>query len=311
MSKTGGNVVTYFCTPDLHVLGWVVGPVSAENLLTEAKLALESAYAVRRVENLDIENQRQQVREHYLSQMHAINRRRISLWSYFDKKTDRSDVAESVAGIFSWARKANANTMAQFSAEWSRQAKIGGSRNPEFRAAATRIQNRITADLSRMVISELPFIKLEHLQRLVFESLANQKFEPRSDRNEDLLNAVNDSISRERPMLLVIDEDLETRSDNAALTDMLKSFTVLKLSLKELTRLSDDLNHSPVETSRGSIRIVVLDSQGSRTGVITSISRATSTTQRYRSVLRDPTGTPQRNLDSLLISELKLVAAAE
>ena len=37
LRKKGGNVVTYFCTPDARVINFVVGPVSSERLLQEAK----------------------------------------------------------------------------------------------------------------------------------------------------------------------------------------------------------------------------------------------------------------------------------
>ena len=40
--KQGGNVASYFCTPDGHVLHVVTGPVSAEVLLREARWAVET-----------------------------------------------------------------------------------------------------------------------------------------------------------------------------------------------------------------------------------------------------------------------------
>lgn len=39
VQKNGGNVVTYFCTPDMRVLHFVVGPVSAGKLMDEAAWA--------------------------------------------------------------------------------------------------------------------------------------------------------------------------------------------------------------------------------------------------------------------------------
>ena len=39
VSKQGGNVVTYFCTPQQEVLGWAVGPVSPEQLVVAAEQA--------------------------------------------------------------------------------------------------------------------------------------------------------------------------------------------------------------------------------------------------------------------------------
>ena len=33
LNKNGGNVVSYFCTPDLNVINAIVGPVEADQLL--------------------------------------------------------------------------------------------------------------------------------------------------------------------------------------------------------------------------------------------------------------------------------------
>lgn len=39
LQKNGGNVVTYFCTPGLRVLHFVVGPVTPDRFITEAQFA--------------------------------------------------------------------------------------------------------------------------------------------------------------------------------------------------------------------------------------------------------------------------------
>jgi hypothetical protein len=39
--KLGGNVVAYFCTPDLKILHAIWGPVSADQFLSQAKWAVE------------------------------------------------------------------------------------------------------------------------------------------------------------------------------------------------------------------------------------------------------------------------------
>jgi hypothetical protein len=47
--KQGGNVATYFCTPDGRVLHAVAGPVNATTLLREARWAVET-YKMARLE---------------------------------------------------------------------------------------------------------------------------------------------------------------------------------------------------------------------------------------------------------------------
>jgi hypothetical protein len=82
----------------------------------------------------------------------------------------------------------------------------------------------------------------------------------------------------------------------------------LKLTSKEPTRLSDDLSHAPVESSRDSMRFVLLNGKGERTGIITLVSDG-RTIRGYRSALRPATGRPQRRLDTLLLDELQLALA--
>jgi hypothetical protein len=50
--KQGGNVASYFCTPDGRVLHAIAGPVNAPTLLREARWALET-YKLALLENRD------------------------------------------------------------------------------------------------------------------------------------------------------------------------------------------------------------------------------------------------------------------
>src|SRR5262249_21685155 len=50
--KQGGNVATYFCTPDGRVVHAVAGPVNAPTLLREARWAVET-YKLARLERPD------------------------------------------------------------------------------------------------------------------------------------------------------------------------------------------------------------------------------------------------------------------
>jgi hypothetical protein len=50
--KQGGNVATYFCTPDGRVLHAVAGPVQADKLLREARWAVET-YKLARLDRPD------------------------------------------------------------------------------------------------------------------------------------------------------------------------------------------------------------------------------------------------------------------
>lgn len=310
VAKQGGNVVTYFCTPHQLVLGWVVGPVTSDDLVAEAKQALKSRQVLHRWSQRDGDTQREQIREHFLSQIHPANRQGMRLWTSFKPEQRLNADREAVARILSLAKTTQRKTQGLASAEISRLGRGGRFRNPEVRAESLRIQNSIRSDLSRMVIAELPLLKLDQVQEPVFESLANQAFEPRSERNEELLTAINANIASGKPTVLRLASDHRTPARDDELPELLDRFTVLQLTAKELTRLSDDLGHAPVETSRDVMRFVVLNGKGERTGVITQVLYGKRIVG-YRSVLRDEVARPQRRLDTLLLEELQLALAAK
>ncbi|MDA0282226.1 MAG: hypothetical protein O3B13_14975 [Planctomycetota bacterium] len=304
VAKQGGNVVTYFCTPDEYVLGWVVGPVSSDNLIAEAKLARNSQQVLDRWLQRDVETQREQMREHFLSQLHPANRQDMRLWTNF-KAEQRSPTDETVARTVSLAKGTRDKTLAMANAELRQLIKAGRYRSPEVQAESTRVQNALKSDLSRMVIADLPLLTLDQVQRSVFEALANQAFEPRSARNDEFLATVNRNMVNGRLTILEVSYDLHSPVRDDERPELLDRFTVLKLTTKELTRLSDDLGHAPVESSRDVMRFVLLNGKGERTGIITQVFDGRKV-QGYRSVLRASTVRPQRRLDTLLLDELQL-----
>ncbi|MFT4555520.1 MAG: hypothetical protein ACKVII_10440 [Planctomycetales bacterium] len=306
VSKRGGNVVTYFCTPDRHVLGWVVGPVSSEHLIAEAKQAIKSQQVLDRWSKSDVETQRRQIREHYLLQLHRANREGIKLWTNFKSEPQRID-DETVARTVSLAKGTRDKTLAMANAEWARLFKSARYRNPEVRAETTQVRNALNSDLSRMVIADFPQLTLDQVQKSVFEQLANQAFEPRSARNDEFLATVNANMAQGEPTILELTNGRGSQVKDER-PELLDRFTVLKLTSKELTRLSDDLGHAPVESSRDSMRFVLLNGKGERTGIITQVYDGRKI-RGYRSALRPSTGRPQRRLDTLLLDELQLALA--
>ena len=307
VAKQGGNVVTYFCTPDQQVLGWVVGPVSSDNLIAEAKQALKSQQVLHRWSRRDVETQREQIREHFLSQMHSVNRQGMRLWTSFKPEKPRHVDDDTVARTVKLAKGTRDKTRSMAFSELSR---AGEYRNPKGRAESIRVLNALKSDLSRMVIAEYPLLTLDQVQRSVFEALANQPFEPRSARNDEFLASVNANIDRGNPTILEVANARHPPLKDGERPELLDRFTVLKLTNKELTRLSDDLGHAPIESSRDFMRFVLLNGKGERTGIITQVFDGRKI-RGYRSVFRNSTARPQRRLDTLLLDELQLALAAK
>ena len=68
MVKNGGNVVSYFCTPEGQLLHAVGGPVSGEKLLAEARWARDLA--------LDMQNKSRQSKAEFVRKAHENASRR-------------------------------------------------------------------------------------------------------------------------------------------------------------------------------------------------------------------------------------------
>lgn len=92
-------------------------------------------------------------------------------------------------------------------------------------------------------------------------------------------------MARGEPTILELTNDRSLQVNDDERPELLARFTVLKLTSKELTRLSDDLGHAPVESSRDSMRFVLLNGRGERTGIITQVFEGRKI-RGYRSALR-------------------------
>jgi hypothetical protein len=230
--KLGGNVVTYFCTPDRNVLFFTVGPVESTSLLVAAQWADATFSRLTRATAVTAEERSALLREAHLNAAQAESRAEFqklfaSRWpkepqvvagpadletlvaaarnacdaarrKFIDKET--SAAAEDLNGaqqanrLGTWPRM-----FARQSAEHQRQAA----------RLQTELKHRaklqaISADVAHLILSELPLATLADLQEVVFERLAGQVYLPRSARNEVLLEAVRQVRSGKVPLVLLI-----------------------------------------------------------------------------------------------------------
>ena len=310
VSKQGGNVVTYFCTPQCEVLGWVVGPVSGEQLREGAEQAIGLHEDINDVSRSDEVDRRERVRDHFMDELVPANRQAMRVWS-----NDLIEVARigetDVARVLKLAQQTIRNTRGAYSARTVSISKAVKLRNPAVRSELTRVRRMIESDELRMVLAELPLISLDLIRRPVFEQLAGQRFEPRTEANDKLLAAVQGRIARKQPTLLVLGEGILNLPydlpPNPELEQLSRRFGIHKVSAKELTRLTDDLNQAPVERTNDYMRYVILNSAGERTAVITMLRN--SVRSPYRSILSDDPDKIHRGGASLLLAEMKQTLA--
>lgn len=309
VSKQGGNVVTYFCTPQQEVLGWAVGPVSPEQLVEAAEQARNASVEIDG--NHDEDERRKRIRDYFLDKLHVGNRQGMRLWS--NDSLDIQNVHHAdVVRILSLAKQTSARTLMPLHQRNRALIEAGRFRNPAVIAESARIDRMIREDDVRMVLAELPLISLEQIGQPIFERLAGQRFEPRTEANDKLLAAVQNSIAKNQPTLLILREGvLKLPYDlprNPELEQLNRRFGNHKVSSKELTRLTDDLNHSPVERTNGYMRYVILNGAGERTAVITMLRN--SVRSPYRSILSEEPEKVHRGGATLLIAEMKKAMAS-
>ena len=301
IGKGGGNVVTYFCTPDLEVLGWSVGPVDAAELLRSAQEAVDTN---RRVQVLNRNDDfHRNVTAHYESLLAPTSRTKFRQWPvssrYDPTRVSASDLRQAV----SMARKVEHDALVGV------QRKMTALIRQGIRPSHSQFKNivaerkRVTEDIPRLVLARYPLVKLDDVQEVVFEQLARQEFDQPSAKDARLLQSVKQSIEKKRPVLLIVDHPYWRKAkdlpNHRELPKLLESFTVVRLSVKELTRLADGLDQPPFEGSRGRARYIVLGRDGSREAVIIW------DTKKYQLISEGKVskGTPQAGL--LLTSVLK------
>lgn len=305
LAKQGGNVVTYFCTPEQEVLGWIVGPVAADQLAYAGEEALKARDALRR---LDSDDERpEKMRDHFQSRLSVPVLNTMRVWSSLSPEDIPNIDEATVSRVIGQANATRNRLLGSVSSYNTALIKAGRFTNPAVRQASIKMTRAIRADETNMVLAELPLVSLKQVRRPVFERLARQRFEPRSARNDELFKKLTTSIAQRQPTLLIVTDgftqtpkDLPTHRE---LPRLEKVFLIQKVTRKELTRLSDDLNHDPPQRTKGAVRYVLINGQGERTGIIALVQSGSRNS--YRSILGAEPEKSHRTAGALLIGEMK------
>ncbi len=81
-NKQGGNVASYFCTPEGRVIHFIAGPVEADELIREARWAVETWKLALLEHPIDMKEQQQFLRLSHLDRLrkdHRVNIRSLRL----------------------------------------------------------------------------------------------------------------------------------------------------------------------------------------------------------------------------------------
>ncbi len=270
LGKNGGNVVTYFCTPEKEVLLYLVGPVSAQEVQQGAEF---SDKLNRRLRGLDKAQRLRKIREAHQNAFVTGLQAPFDRWREDQEEFDRRTVAQRLTAAVQFfdrlqrdQRAASANGL-----RWGTHSKVP--------LEQSILHQRQNAEFDRskphVVLAAISPVTVSEIQAPVFERLAREKFVERTQRNADLLATIQANAKAARPTVLVVTDlhgvrptDAKKLPKHRAL-EQRDDFEIVTLTKLELVRLTDDANQEPVEhIDSFDSRYVVLDVTGQRVSTI-------------------------------------------
>lgn len=263
MRKQGGNLVSYFCTPDGRILNFVVGAVAPDAVLQAADWALEQHRAAGGADHAaDF------VSAHGNAHLAALSPEFREAFAGFRANVDLPS-PPPIDKLVKLAVEGQAKAMAPRFAHLS---------DPRFESIRNNLaRGSIAGSLPHLILSQRPLARIEDVDQVIFESLAGEAFNPYGRRNALLANQVKKNIDDRVPTLLVIEPQIDpdllpgdaqiasSLPTSLSVKRHLESMRVVSLSNDELTWLLADLGQPTIAVRRGTvIQFVVLDAQGER-----------------------------------------------
>jgi len=286
LGKSGGNVVTYFCTPEKEVLLYLVGPVSAQEVLQGAEFADKLH---RKLRGLDKAQRGRKIREGHQEVFPSGLKSRFDRWREGQEESDPRTVAQKLNAAVRFVDQLQRETLAGMPV--GRQYGTLTKLQMEQNAHRYRQNAALERNEAHVVLAAISPVTVREIQAPVFERLAHQKFVERTQRNEDLLVAIQANAKAARATVLVVTDHHYAAPSDAQKIPRHRSlenrddFDVVPLTKLELVRLLDESNQDPVEDIDDfDTRFVVLDATGRRISTIGQSSGG-----RFRAIHQDRT----------------------
>lgn len=228
--KQGGNVVTYFCTPEREVIHFVVGPVSGTTLSSAADWAADAYATIAQIEDRG-------ARAEKLAKQHE------KLLESMKQQIGSNPKFEKISGGLAEMKNPTSQQIeqlfkSQFDSPW--HFVLGHTSVPP-----------------SLLLSKLPLVPLATIEKPVFEYLGGQLglFGGRSERSDELLRRAKEGLAKKRPLLLVVVVPADRRRHDWLTVSKIiqkpdvaryaKRFGVIHLRERELIALFDDLDLEP------------------------------------------------------------------
>lgn len=270
LRKRGGNLVSYFCTPDGRILHFVVGAVSGNTLLEAADWAV-----ARRPPTSDRDPAADLAERHRGDHWEALP---ADLREAFaaQRAKEKLPAPPPVERLVELALDAQIQLLTS-----NQPAKpYPVVQNERYWSAIAGRQ--VAGALPHLILSQRPLADLDAVSKPIFESLAGETFNPYDQRNAHLAEQVRKNIEDRVPTLLVIEAQIDPKTlpggtavgsslpTSRSVQRHLESVRVVSLSSDELTWLLADLDQPAIAVRRGaSLQFVVLNAQGERMAALT------------------------------------------
>lgn len=281
--KQGGNVVSYFCTPDLRVIHMVKGPVEANELLAAAKWAVRTHDLIKQSPKASLDDQMRIVQEAHLSELSVST-------SDFRQATM---MALPSANLRYGSQYANA-------ARYGCQCENGTTpKSPQVlarRMAMSQFGNH--HDDVHSILAIEPMVSLPTVYEEYFKRLVNEDVSHRRPRVKLAFAGLQKARRQGWPVLMVLYDGSDKNEDvfneetqrfvrdvlgQRVMRNALKATVVIALPVKELPALTTLADLPSYEVEQDSSTLIILtDSSGQQLENIPQNMEAFALAQRLR-----------------------------
>lgn len=266
LQKNGGNVVSYFCTPQGEVVHAVVGPVSAEKLLEAARWAVNAYDQAREAGGKDADARKLIVEHAHLRQLGVEPDR------YY-----RAVRAAWPAALEEFQAMRALRNYRRSSHDSRRQ--TADMLRPTLVAARRKAARGLPGERIHQILAAQPLAPLKEVYRELFEELADEEVNSVRGRVLSAARVLKEAREQERPVLFIFyrgqDESKEPDETTRQLLAnllysrnvraLLRHFAVVLLPRDELSALSNLVDVPVYEMPAGSSPVFLLaDSTGEK-----------------------------------------------
>ena len=272
------NVVFYFCTPDARVLHMATGFLPADELLQAAALA-ERLMRETQLER-GTAGQVQAVRGWHVTcadRKHLVEFERLCAVKREEPQSVGGWDSQYVRRIVAAAAQVHAQELKVRLANHWQGAVL------EQTVARLTHHGEVATNFAHLVLSKVPLVALDTLDRICFEAVTGQRFLSITSRRKALYGWFLSARRQRQPIMFVIDDNpfvgppvnelselLIWQPKNSDVRHRLDSFAAVQVTAGELAALLQDAVLSHVTLSKNSRNWLLYDRQGDYVDVIVS-----------------------------------------